>query len=98
MVSDLKNAELERKENNRLRQEVEATDIVRFGFLPEFVGRVPIIATVDDLDQDDLTRILIEPKNSIIAQFTQSFALDGVSLDILFGMEGRMSVNRSNDL
>jgi ATP-dependent Clp protease ATP-binding subunit ClpX len=56
-------------------------DLVKFGYLPEFVGRFPVITTVDDLEEGDLVRILTEPKNAITRQFMELLSLDGVQLE-----------------
>ncbi len=56
-------------------------DIVKFGLIPELVGRIPAIVTLDDLDKDALVRILQEPKNSIVKQYEKLFELDGVKLN-----------------
>ncbi len=56
-------------------------DLVKFGLIPEFIGRLPIHVTLDDLKIEDLKRIITEPKNSIIKQYKASFALDGIDLD-----------------
>ena len=55
-------------------------DFVKFGLIPEFIGRVPITVSLDNLDRDALIRILQEPKNSLVKQYTKLFELDGVSL------------------
>lgn len=55
-------------------------DIVKFGLIPELVGRIPVMVTLDDLNRDALVRILKEPKNSIVKQYEKLFALDGVEL------------------
>ena len=55
-------------------------DFVKFGLIPEFVGRVPVTVSLDSLDKDALMRILREPKNSLIKQYTRLFELDGVEL------------------
>ncbi|MDF2821698.1 MAG: clpX2 [Clostridiales bacterium] len=56
-------------------------DLVKFGLIPEFVGRIPISVSLDNLDEDTLVRILVEPKNSIIKQYTKLLELDGVELE-----------------
>ncbi len=56
-------------------------DIVKFGLIPELVGRIPVIVTLDDLDKDALVRILQEPKNSIVKQYQKLFEMDGVELN-----------------
>ena len=55
-------------------------DLMKYGLIPEFIGRLPVIATVDDLDRDALLRILIEPKNALVRQYARIFELDGVEL------------------
>jgi len=66
---------------NDLLHKVEPGDLVKFGLIPEFIGRLPIIATIDDLDEDALIKILTEPKNSLIKQYKQLFAMDDVELN-----------------
>jgi ATP-dependent Clp protease ATP-binding subunit ClpX len=63
---------------------VEPTDLVKFGLIPEFIGRLPIIATVSQLSQDALVRALTEPRNSLIKQYQALFALNDVILIIYF--------------
>lgn len=60
-------------------------DFVKFGLIPEFIGRVPITVSLDNLDRDALIRILMEPKNSLIKQYTKLFELDGVGLEFADG-------------
>ena len=62
--------------------EVVAHDLVKFGLIPELVGRIPVITALNGLDEESLVRILTEPKNSLVKQYTKLFALDGV--DIVF--------------
>lgn len=61
-------------------QDVEHTDIAAYGFIPEFVGRLPIIATLEDINEAGLVTILSEPKNALIKQYQKLFALEGVEL------------------
>jgi ATP-dependent Clp protease ATP-binding subunit ClpX len=63
-----------------LRQKT-ADDIVQFGLIPEFIGRLPIITTLDDLTEETLVKILTEPKNALVTQFKHMFSLKGVDLD-----------------
>jgi len=65
-----------------LSAELEAADLVSFGMIPEFIGRLPIIAALDELDEDALVGILTEPKNALIKQYAHLFALDGCELEI----------------
>jgi endopeptidase Clp ATP-binding regulatory subunit (clpX) len=62
--------------------EVEPEDIIKFGLIPELVGRLPVVATLDELDEDALVRILTEPKNALVKQFQKLFAMEGVELDV----------------
>jgi len=61
-------------------EKVQPEDLINYGLIPEFVGRVPIIAPLHDLSEDDLIKILTEPKNAIIKQYKKIFALEGVEL------------------
>lgn len=56
-------------------------DLLRYGMIPEFVGRVPVVVTLDALSDDDLVKILIEPKNALIKQYQKMFSMDGVGLE-----------------
>ena len=62
-------------------QDVVAHDLVKFGIIPELVGRVPVITALNGLDTDALVRILSEPKNSLVKQYKKLFLLDGVDLE-----------------
>ncbi|CAN5478631.1 ATP-dependent protease ATP-binding subunit ClpX [soil metagenome] len=57
-------------------------DLLQFGLIPEFIGRLPVIATLDTLDEEALVQILTEPKNAILRQFSKIFEMDGVELEI----------------
>jgi len=59
---------------------LEPEDLIKYGLIPEFIGRMPIIATLDDLDEKSLIKILLEPKNSLIKQYQELFKLDGAKL------------------
>ncbi|HEY8393369.1 MAG TPA: ATP-dependent Clp protease ATP-binding subunit ClpX, partial [Thermaerobacter sp.] len=62
-------------------QHILPEDLLKFGLIPEFVGRLPVIATLDALDEDALVRILTEPKNALVKQYQKLLALDGVELE-----------------
>jgi len=62
--------------------EVEPEDLIKFGLIPELVGRLPVVATLRELDEDTLVRILTEPKNSLIKQFQKLFAMEDVELEV----------------
>ena len=63
-------------------REVEPEDLIKFGLIPEFVGRLPVVATLDELTEDALVQILTEPKNALVKQYQKLFAMDGVELEI----------------
>lgn len=69
------------KEIKEIKSKIEHKDLVKFGMIPEFIGRVPVIASLDELERDDLVKILTEPKNAIIKQYKSLFELDGVILE-----------------
>ena len=61
-------------------ENVETKDLIKFGLIPEFIGRLPIVTNVNELEKDSLIKILTEPKNAITKQFKKMFALDGIEL------------------
>ncbi len=65
-----------------LFREVEPEDLIKFGLIPELVGRLPVVATLDELDEAALIEILIEPKNALVKQYQALFAMEGVELEI----------------
>ncbi len=65
-----------------LFREVEPEDLIKFGLIPELVGRLPVVATLDELREDALIEILIEPKNALVKQYQALFAMEGVELEI----------------
>jgi ATP-dependent Clp protease ATP-binding subunit ClpX len=69
------------REASEIVKDVLPQDLVKFGFLPEFIGRFPVVSTVDNLEQSDLVRILTEPKNAITRQFMELLSLDGIELN-----------------
>jgi ATP-dependent Clp protease ATP-binding subunit ClpX len=71
----------EAKNISQLLHELEPEDLIRYGLIPEFVGRLPVIATLDELDHAALIQILTEPKNSLTKQFRRLFEMEGVELD-----------------
>ena len=73
---------IEDKENNNILKYANAEDFKNFGLIPELIGRLPIITYLNPLSEEDLKRILIEPKNAIIKQFKNLFELDGIELII----------------
>jgi ATP-dependent Clp protease ATP-binding subunit ClpX len=62
-------------------REVEPEDLIKFGLIPEFVGRLPAVATLESLDEDSLAKILVEPKNALTKQYVKLFKMEGVELE-----------------
>ncbi|MFY8061894.1 MAG: ATP-dependent Clp protease ATP-binding subunit ClpX [Arenimonas sp.] len=67
---------------SKLLHDVEPEDLIKFGLIPEFVGRLPVVATLEELDEAALVKILTEPKNAISKQFKKLFEMEGVELEI----------------
>ena len=61
-------------------KEVEPDDLMRFGLIPEFIGRLPVLATLEDLDEEALVKILTEPKNALVKQYKRLFEMVNVGL------------------
>ena len=70
------------KNIGKLLLDVEPEDLVKYGLIPEFVGRLPVVATLQELDEVALVRILVEPKNALVKQYQQLFSMEGALLDI----------------
>ena len=70
------------KNIGKLLLDVEPEDLVKYGLIPEFVGRLPVVATLQELDEHALVRILVEPKNALVKQYQQLFSMEGALLDI----------------
>ncbi len=66
----------------QILKDVRPEDLVKYGLIPEFTGRVPVIATLDDLDEDALIKVLTEPKNALVSQYKYLFDMDNVKLTI----------------
>jgi len=64
-----------------LLKEIQPEDLLKYGLIPEFVGRLPVIVTLEELDEDALVRILTEPKNALVKQYKELFSMDGVDLE-----------------
>lgn len=87
---------VEKKDIN-FAKEIQPDDLIKFGLIPEFVGRLPVVVGLDDLDEKALSRILVEPKNSIVKQYKQMFKMDGI--DIEFTQEAIDAVSKkANEL
>src|SRR5216684_3533575 len=72
----------DRKDLSRLLRETEPEDLIKFGLIPEFVGRLPVVATLEELDDAALIQILVEPKNALIKQYQKMFRMEGVELEV----------------
>ena len=70
----------EDKKTGEWMKSLEPEDLLKYGLIPEFIGRLPIIATLEDLDENSLVKILMEPKNSLIKQYQELFKLEGTKL------------------
>ncbi|MBO9483714.1 MULTISPECIES: ATP-dependent Clp protease ATP-binding subunit ClpX [Gammaproteobacteria] len=71
----------DKKDLGETFKEVEPEDLVKFGLIPEFVGRLPVIATLEELDEEALVRILVEPKNALTKQYSKLFDMEEVEVD-----------------
>jgi ATP-dependent Clp protease ATP-binding subunit ClpX len=72
----------EDRRTGEIFREVEPEDLLKYGLIPEFVGRLPVVATLEDLDEDALKKILTEPKNALVKQYQRLFEMEGVDLGI----------------
>ena len=72
----------DRKNITLLLRNTEPEDLIKFGLIPEFVGRLPVAATLDELDEAALIQILVEPKNALLKQYQKMFRMEGVELEI----------------
>ena len=80
-----------------LFREVEPEDLLKFGLIPEFVGRLPVLATLEDLDEDALVKILTEPKNALVKQYQRLFEMENIELtfaDEALGAVARKAIER----
>ncbi len=75
-------SELDEKSVGDSLTELENQDLLKFGMIPEFIGRLPVIATLQELDEDMLIKIMYEPKNALLKQYNSLFKMDGIKLDI----------------
>ncbi|KON80042.1 ATP-dependent Clp protease ATP-binding subunit ClpX [Azoarcus sp. PA01] len=78
-------AEVKSREGKNVSEsfrQVEPEDLIKFGLIPEFVGRLPVVATLQELDEEALIQILVEPKNALVKQYQKLFSMEGVDLEI----------------
>ncbi|GAB6066529.1 ATP-dependent Clp protease ATP-binding subunit ClpX [Aquifex pyrophilus] len=73
------------KDERKLLELVEPDDLIKFGMIPEFIGRFPVIATLQELTEEELMRVLVEPKNALVKQYQKLFELEGVKLTFTEG-------------
>lgn len=73
---------LEEKKLSQVVKEIQPQDLIKYGLIPEFVGRLPIVVGLDELTEDALVKIMTEPKNALVKQYKTMFGIDGVDLDI----------------
>lgn len=73
----------EDKSNSEVIKEIQPQDLIKYGLIPEFVGRLPIVVGLDELNEDALVKIMTEPKNALVKQYKTMFKIDGVELDVL---------------
>jgi ATP-dependent Clp protease ATP-binding subunit ClpX len=71
----------DKKSISELLHTVEPEDLIKYGLIPEFVGRLPVVATLDELDEEQLMRILVEPKNAITKQYSRLFDMEGCEIE-----------------
>ena len=71
----------QKKNIGELFKQIQPEDLIRFGLIPEFVGRLPVVVSLEELDEDALVRILTEPKNALVKQYKELFLMDNVELE-----------------
>jgi ATP-dependent Clp protease ATP-binding subunit ClpX len=86
-----------KQEIGKVLAEVEPEDLIKFGLIPEFVGRLPVVATLEDLDEASLKKILVEPKNALVKQYQRLFEMENIELtfaDEALGAVARRAIER----
>jgi ATP-dependent Clp protease ATP-binding subunit ClpX len=87
----------EEKRTGETLKHTEPEDLLKFGLIPEFIGRLPVIATLEDLDEEALVKILIEPKNALVKQYAKLFDMEDVELEFTedaLGAVARKAIDR----
>jgi ATP-dependent Clp protease ATP-binding subunit ClpX len=87
----------EDRKQGEIFREVEPEDLLRYGLIPEFVGRLPVVATLEDLDEAALKRILTEPKNALVKQYQRLFEMESIDLTLAeeaLGAISRKAIDR----
>ena len=89
----------EDRQTGEVLKHCEPEDLLKFGLIPEFIGRLPVIATLEDLDEEALVKILVEPKNALVKQYAKLFDMEDVELDFTDEAlrRGRQEGNRPQD-
>lgn len=72
----------EEKKNSEVIKEIQPQDLIKYGLIPEFVGRLPIVVGLDELNEDALVKIMTEPRNALVKQYKTMFKIDGVELEV----------------
>lgn len=75
-------SEIKELTSDEVLEKIRPEDLIKYGFIPEFIGRVPVIATMHSLSREHLMRIMVEPKNSVLKQFERFFEMEGVKLTV----------------
>jgi ATP-dependent Clp protease ATP-binding subunit ClpX len=88
-AADIQNRRSRKK--GEMMREVQAEDLLHFGLIPEFIGRLPVVATLEELDEKTLISILTEPKNALVKQYQKLFAFEGVDLRFTEGALGAVA-------
>jgi len=86
-------SEKQERSTTELLHELQPEDLMRYGLIPEFVGRIPVIATLEKLDEDALVEILTEPKNALVRQYKKLFKIDGI--DLQFEEDALQAISRA---
>ena len=73
---------LTKEETADVLKKIQSEDLLKYGLIPEFIGRLPVLSTLQELDTEALVRIITEPKNSLLKQYKKLFKIDGVDLEI----------------
>ncbi len=80
------------RQTGEIFREVEPEDLLKYGLIPEFVGRLPVLATLEDLDEPTLKRILLEPKNALVKQYQRLFEME--SIDLTLAEDALLAISR----
>ena len=86
----------EDRRTGEIFREVEPEDLLKYGLIPEFVGRLPVVATLEDLDEASLKKILTEPKNALVKQYQRLFEMENIELTFADEALGAIAQGRSN--